>query len=266
MTSERSRLIVAIAALATTQSFRATASGLSSYSVGSIPIAGGIGDFEFPLTNDLKLQTTLAILSQGTYQDGNPFAHLALIAPALWAHWDGIENLRLSAGFQESWVQAIPEMRLPEGHEERLMARARLQQPRGSGAIYEMLQLDVRSFDDAAGTHRWVFRPRLRIGTGFNLDATRVHTVVLYQEAALRFADASYTTRKFDFYRAVLGYNWTTRRGTFITAGIVGQASLSPAGTRLDILWGPVLSVAYRIFPERRPVETPPEPPEIETP
>jgi len=142
------------------------------------------------------------------------------------------------------------------------MARARLQQPRGAAAIYKMLQLDLRSFDDPTGKHQLVFRPRLRVGTGFNLDATRIHSLVLYQEVALRFADATYTKRAFDFYRAVVGYTWTTRRGTFITAGIVGQVSLSPAGTRLDFLYGPALSVAYRIA---KAVEGPPDPPEIET-
>ena len=46
---------------------------------------------------------------------------------------------------------------------------------------------------------------------------SRIHSMTLYQEAALRFADSSYTTRAFDFYRAVVGYTWTTRRGTFVT-------------------------------------------------
>jgi hypothetical protein len=41
---------------------------------------------------------------------------------------------------------------------------------------------------------QFVLRPRLRIGVGFNLDATRIHSMTLYQEAALRFADSSYTT------------------------------------------------------------------------
>jgi hypothetical protein len=258
--------VLAAAMTILAQSLPAAASGLSSYAVGSIPVAGGIGDLEFPVTNDLKLQFTLGILSQGTYADSNPFAHFALFAPAAWLHWDGVDNVRLSAGLQEGFGQSISELGLPATREDRLMARARLQQPRGSGAIYEMLQLDLRSFDDVTGVHRWVLRPRFRLGTGFNLDATRVHTLVLYQEFALRFAEASYTKRAFEFYRAVAGYTWTTRRGVFVTAGMIGQLTLSPAGTRLDLLWGPVLSFAYRILPQKPSVEAPPEPPEIETP
>jgi len=45
---------------------------------------------------------------------------------------------------------------------------------------------------------------------------------------------------------------------------VVGQVSLSPAGTRLDFLYGPALSVAYRIV-SAKAAEAPPDPPEIET-
>jgi len=258
------RSLVTLALLGAAQASRAAAPELSTYAVGSIPVAGGQGDLEFPLTGDFRGQVGLVLLSQGTYQDRNPFSHMSLISPWLWLHYDGVSNLRLSAGFQESWSLAVSAMGLPATREERWMARARLQQPRGAAAIYEMLQFDLRSFDDPTGKHQLVFRPRLRVGTGFNLDATRIHSLVLYQEVALRFADAAYTKRAFDFYRAVVGYTWTTRRGTFITAGVLGQVSLSPAGTRLDLLYGPVLTLAYRIV-SAKAAEAPPEPPEIET-
>src|SRR5262249_6337140 len=154
--------------------------------------------------------------------------------PAFWLHFDGVENLRLSAGFQETWSLGVSEMGIPSGHEERFMVRARLQQPRGASALYQLLQLDFRSFDDPLGNHQFVFRPRLRIGVGFNLDASRVHSTMLYMEGALRFADSSYTNRAFDFYRAVIGYTWTTKRGLFITAAFLGQASLDPPGTAIS--------------------------------
>ena len=250
--------------LGAAQASRAAAPELSTYAVGSIPVAVGQGDLEFPVSGDFRGQVGLLFLTQGTYQERNPFSHLSLISPSAWVHYDGVSNLRLSAGFQESWSLAVSSMGLPATHEERFMARARVQQPRGAAAIYEMLQLDLRSFDDPTGKHQLVFRPRLRVGTGFNLDATRIHSLVLYQEVALRFADAAYTKRAFDFYRAVVGYTWTTRRGTFITAGVVGQVSLSPAGSRLDFLYGPALSVAYRIV-SAKAAEGPPDPPEIET-
>jgi hypothetical protein len=247
------------------------AAGVASYAVDTLPVAAGIADLEFPLAGQVKAQTTILFFSQGDPDSGNPFAHLSLISPALLLHYDGITNVRLSAGFQEMAGLAISSLGVPSSHEERLVARARLQQPRGSSAIYEMLQFDLRSLEDAAGVHRWVFRPRFRVGSGFNLDATRIHSLVLYQEVAVRFAEAAYTTRAFDFYRAVVGYTWTTRRGIFVTAGLIGQLQLNPAGTRLDFLYGPLLSFAYRILPEAKPAEpapaeTPPEPPELETP
>src|SRR4051812_48007743 len=241
-----------------------SAQALPSYTVGSLPVAAGQGDVEFPLAGDFRGQVGLFFLSQGTYDDRNPFAHLSIVSPWLWVHYDGLQNLRLSAAFQESWSLAVSEMGIPSGHEERFTARARLQQPRGASALYQMLQLDLRSFDDPAGRHQVVLRPRLRIGVGFNLDTNRIHSTTLYQEAALRFADDSYSTRKFDFYRAVVGYSWTTKRGLFVTAAFVGQVSLSPAGTRLDLVYGPLLTLAYRFAPAARAAEAPPEPPEIE--
>ncbi len=253
-------LTLAAAALAV----RPAAAALSNYAVGTLPVAAGLGGLEFPLAGDFRGQVGVLLLSQGTYDDKNPFAHLSVVSPSLWVHFDGLPNLRLSAAFQESWSLSVSEMGIPSSHEERYTARARLQQPRGASALYQMLQFDLRSFDDPTGKHQLVFRPRLRIGVGFNLDAERVHSTTLFQEAALRFADDSYTTRKFDYYRAVVGYTWTTRRGTFVTAGLFGQVQLSPGGTRLDFLYGPVLSLSYRIAPAVKVAEVPPEPPEIE--
>ncbi len=241
-----------------------TAAALPSYTVGTLPVAAGQGDLEFPLAGDFRGQVGMLLLSQGTYDENSPFAHLSNVTPSLWLHYDGVPNLRLSAAFAEFWSLSISEMGLPSGHEERFIARARLQQPRGVSALYQMLQFDLRSFDDSTGKHQLVFRPRLRVGIGFNLDANRIHSTTLYQEVVLRFADDSYTKRKFDFYRAVVGYTWTTKRGLFVTAAFVGQVSLSPGGSRLDLLYGPVLSLAYRIAPAVRAAEVPPEPPEVE--
>src|SRR5205823_9640915 len=67
----------------------------------------------------------------------------------------------------------------------------------------------------------------------------------------------SYTTRAFDFYRAVVGYTWTTRRGTFVTLALLGQVSLSPGGTVINFLYGPFLSLAYRIAPSAKTAEAP---------
>jgi hypothetical protein len=203
-------------------------------------------------------------LSQGTFNDRNPFAYLSQVAPWIWLHYDGVRNLRLSAAFQEAWSFDVAPLGISSGHEERYTARARLQEPRGTSALYQMLQFDLRSFDDPTGKHQVVFRPRFRVGVGLNLDATRIHSMALYQEAALHFGDSSYINRAFDFYRAVIGYTWTTRRGVFVTAAVLGQVSLNPAGTSLGFAYGPVLAFAYRIAPSAKGEETPPEPADVE--
>src|SRR5262249_54822952 len=225
------------------------ARALASYAVVTLPVAGTSADLEFPVAGEFRGQGGMVLVSQGTFEDKNPLAHLSIVSPTLWLHYDGIQNLRLSAGFQEIWSLSISEMAVPSNHEERFIVRARLQEPRGTSALYQLLQIDLRSFDDPTGNHQFVFRPRLRIGVGFNLDPARVHSTMLYMEGALRFADSSYTTRAFDFYRAAFGYTWTTKRGLFITAALLGQASLNPAGTAITFFWGPILSLAYRIDP-----------------
>lgn len=154
-------------------------------------------------------------------------------------------------------------MRIQRFHEERGVLRARLQQPRGAAALYEMLQLDVRSFEDAGGTQRLVFRPRFRLGQGFNLDAVRIHSLVLYEEVAFRFAtDGDYAARAFEFFRAFAGYMWTTRRGVFVTLGVAGQVTLNPAATAYNFLWGPALGITYRF--RSAPADVPPPPPDVE--
>jgi hypothetical protein len=241
----------------------ATAENPGTYSVGNIPVVPVIASVEFPIHGPFAAEVGAAVLAQGTYDDRNPFSYLSLVTPSAWIHYDGVQNLRLSVAFQELFYFEVPPLGIRDSHEERGVLRARLQQPRGAAALYEMLQLDIRSFDDAGGTHRVVFRPRFRLGQGFNLDAVRIHSLVLYQEIAFRFSDAEYTTRAFDFFRAFAGYTWTTRRGTFITLGLIGQISLNPPGTAYNFMWGPALSVAYRFRSAAAP-ETPAPPADVE--
>jgi hypothetical protein len=243
----------------------APAPALPTYAVGSIPVAPGLVSVEFPIHRDFRGEIGALVLGQGTFDDNNPFAYLSVVSPWAWVHFDGVRNLRVSAAFQEFFYREVAPMGLRDAHEERFVARARVQQPRGTAALYELLQLDVRSFDDPGGTHRVVYRPRLRVGQGLNLDAVRIHSLVLFQEVALRFSDASYTERAFDFFRAFLGYTWTTRRGTFVTVGVVGQISLNPAATRYDFLYGPALTFAYR-FRSAPKAEPAPLAPEVEVP
>jgi hypothetical protein len=231
---------------------------LPTYSVGSVLIAPGNLTLEFPLFGDLRGQVGLTLLPQGTYEDRNPFAYLSGVFPYAWIHYDAVRNLRLSAGYQALWTLAVTPVGIPSGREDRYILRARYQEPLGASALYELAQLDFRSFDDARGVHQFVLGPRFRVGQGFNLDAARINSLSLFEEVGFRFADPSYTKRKFDFFRAFVGYTWTSRHGIFVTFGVIGQISLNPPGTGISIFYGPLLSLAYRISP--RVSAAPPEP------
>lgn len=240
----------------------AAAANPSTYSVGTIPVAPGLASVEVPLGRDLAAEGTVFAAGQGTFDDDNPFAYLGAVGAAAALHLDAVPNLRLSAAFQEVFWREIAPLRIPSSTEERGVLRARLQQPRGAAALYEALQLDLRSFEDAAGAHHLALRPRLRIGQGFNLDATRIHSLVLYQEVALRFANDGYYARAFEFFRAVVGYTWTTRRGTFVTIAFAAQVTLNPAATAYTFALGPALSATYRF--RAAPADAPPVPPDVE--
>jgi len=240
----------------------ARAENPGTYQVGNIPVAGAVASVEFPLRPGLAGEVDLAALGQGTYQDGNPLAYLSALIPGAWLHYDGVKNLRLSLGFQEALYGEVPPLRLKESHEERVLARARLQQPRGEAALYEQVQLDVRSFTDPLGEHHLVYRPRFRVGQGFNLDAARINSLLLFEEIAFQLDGDGYVARPFNFFRAFAGYTWTTRRGTFLTLGLLGQITLNPGATRYDVLWGPVLGLSHRF--RAQPAEAPPQPAEVE--
>lgn len=249
---------LALVALAT----RAAAANPSTVSVGTLPVSPGQASVEVPLARGFAAEGAVVVLGQGTFEDQNPFAYLAGVAPVAWLHFDAVPNLRLSASFQEVFWQEVAPLRVPSSAEERGVVRARLQQPRGTAAIYEMLQLDVRSFEDATGAHHLAWRPRLRLGQGFNLDAVRIHSLVLYQEIAFRFSNDGYYARSFEFFRAVAGYMWTTRRGTFVTVALAAQLGLNPSATAYTFMIGPALSVNYRF--RARAAEAPPVPPDVE--
>ena len=241
----------------------AVADNPGTYQVGNIPVAGVIGTVQFPVAPGFQAEVGAAALGQGTYDNDNPLAYLALAAGTAWLHYDGVKDLRLSAGFQEFLYREIPPLGVQDSHEERGVLRARLQQPRGAAALYEMLQLDIRSFDYPTGDARYlVYRPRFRIGQGFNLDAQRISSLAFYEEVAFRFSPDAYAKRAFDFFRVYVGYLWTTKRGTFVTLGLLGQVGLNPGATRYDVLWGPVLGFSYW-FRSEAP-ETPPPAPDAE--
>ena len=256
--------LLAALALASPLAAAAQASTLPTYAVGNVPVAVGGASVEFPVFTGFQTEVGGILLGQGNYGDKNPFQYLSMVAPWATLHYDGVPNLRLSLGLMEFFYREVPEVGLPAWHETRVYARARVQQPRGAAALYEMLQLDVRSFTDPAGVDRLVFRPRFRVGQGFNLDAVRIHSLVLYQELALRYSSDDYAKRAFDFFRAVIGYTWTTRRGTFATIGLVGQIQLNPANTRYDFLVGPVLVFQHRFLPQKQTDEATPAAPDLE--
>jgi len=238
----------------------AAASNPQTYAVGTIPVAGTVATVQFPIGTGFQGEVGTAALGQGTYDNDNPFAYLSLVAGTAWLHFDGVRDLRLSAGFQEFRYREIPPLGVKDSHEERGVFRARLQQPRGAAALYEMLQLDVRSFNYPTGENRYlVYRPRFRVGQGFNLDAQRISSLVLYQEIAFRFSPDPYAKRAFEFFRAYFGYLWTTQRGTFVSLGILGQIGLNPGATRYDLLWGPVLGISHW-FRAEKPEAPPPAP------
>jgi hypothetical protein len=237
---------------------------LPTYAVGVVPVAPFGASIEFPVATGFQAEVGGLLMAQGNYGDKNPLQYLSLAVPWATLHYDGVPNLRLSAGFQEFFYREVQAVGLPAWHEQRIMVRGRIQQPRGAAALYELLQLDIRSFTDPTGVDRLVFRPRLRLGQGFNLDAVRIHSLVLYQEVALRYSTSDYAKRAFDFFRAVVGYTWTTRRGTFVTLGMLGQVQLNPANTRYDVLLGPVLVFQHRFLPQKAPEEVTPAPPDIE--
>ena len=211
----------------------AWAANPDTYQVGNVPIAGTVATVQVPIARGWATELGVAALGQGTYANDNPFAYLGVAAGTAWLHFDGVPNLRLSAGFQELLYPAIPPLGVQRTHEERGAVRARVQQPRGAAALYELVQ------------HYFAWRPRLRIGQGFNLDAERIQSLVLYQEIAFHAAANGVYRRGFEFLRGYVGYLWTTRRGTFVSLGILGQITLNPAATRYDVLWGPVLGISY---------------------
>jgi hypothetical protein len=231
----------------------------SAYSVGTVPVGVAQGEFEFPLTRDFRLELGFLALSQGTFSDSNPFAYLSLLLPWFWLHYDGIRDLRLSASLQEAWLLGVGST--PSARQEAYALRARIQQPRGEAALYEMLQLDLLNLH-VGGRDFVIFRPRFRVGFGLNLDQNRIHSLTLYQEAALRFSEADYTTHPFDYYRTIVGYTFTTRRGVFVTVALLGNLAQTPAGNGLVLFYGPFVSFAYRIVPAAP--DRPPDPPEVE--
>jgi hypothetical protein len=254
-----------LAALALSSPLAAAAQAtLPTYAVGNVPVSPLGAAVEFPVAAGFQAEVSTIFLVQGGYGDKNPYQYLSMVAPGAYLHYDGVENLRLSAGFQQFFYREVQAIGLPAWNEQRYVVRGRVQQPRGAAALYELLQLDVRSFTDPTGVDRLIFRPRFRVGQGFNLDAVRIHSLVLYQELGLRYSTDDYVKKAFDFFRAVVGYTWTTRRGTFATIGLIGQVQLNPANTRFDFLVGPVLIFQRRFMPAKPSEEVAPAAPDLE--
>ena len=133
---------------------RVHAANPGTYAVGNVPIAGAVATVQLPVARGWEAELGAAALGQGTYANDNPFAYLGIVGGTAWLHFDGVQNLRLSAGFQAFRYPAINPLGVENTHEARGVLRARLQQPRGASALYELVQLDYRSFDYPTGDHQ----------------------------------------------------------------------------------------------------------------
>ena len=78
------RLLLALALLASgLVPGAAAAAPPSTYAVGSIPVAVGQGDLEFPVSGDFRGQVGTVLVSQGTFDNRNPWKLLPYFV--VWA-------------------------------------------------------------------------------------------------------------------------------------------------------------------------------------
>lgn len=230
------------------------------YTFGFIPASIGETDFSFPLIKKWHLdgEVDLQIVTQGSYDTGNPFAYAQRFVVRPWISYSGFKNMKLWLGYARNKKYEIKEAGNYETLERRLIVMGSFAEKLPKGSLFQQVRFETKFFDDRQGIARVVPRIRARVGVNHFLRQNnpkaflKSPNISYYMELMLKFADKDYAPNKFDILRQSIYYSAGITKNIHALAGVIAQMQLRTNGTQFDIYYGPIFSLRYSFTPKAR--------------
>ncbi len=230
------------------------------YTFGFIPASIEETDVAFPLYNKWHLsgQADLQMVTQGAYENKNPFAYVQRTVIRPWIIYSGFKNMKLWLGYAHNQKYEIDEAGNYETLEQRIILMGTFSQNLPRGSIFEQARFETKFFDDKNGIPRTVPRIRARFGVNHFLNQHGSDHLFLspnlsyYAELMLKFAPEDYAPNDFDIYRMSVYYSAGITPNFHFLIGGIAQMQLRTNGTQFDIYYGPVVSFKWNIVPKQR--------------
>ncbi|RPD41674.1 DUF2490 domain-containing protein [Chitinophaga barathri] len=230
------------------------------YTFGFIPASISETDFSFPLVKKWKLdgEVDLQFVTQGSYDNGNPFAYGQRFVIRPWISYSGLKNMKFWLGYAHNKKYEIKEAGNYETLERRLIVMGSFAQKMPKGSLFQQIRFETKFFDDREGIDRVIPRVRARVGFNHFLRQDnpkawlKTPNVSYYMELMLKFADKDYAPNRFDIFRQSVYYSAGLTKNLHALAGVIAQMQLRTNGTQFDIYYGPIFSLRYSITPKER--------------
>lgn len=239
---------------------KANAQSPPPYTVGFIPASIEETDISFPLVKKWHLdgQVDVQMVTQGSYDTGNPFAYVQRFVVRPWLSYSGFKNMKLWLGYARNKKYEIKEAGNYETLERRLIVMGSFSQKMPKGSLFQQARFETKFFDDREGVQRVI--PRVRARVGFNHFLRQENprawlkspNVSYYMELMLKFADRDYARSRFDIFRQSVYYSAGVTPNLHVLIGGIAQMQLRTNGTQFDIYYGPIFSLRYSITPKER--------------
>jgi hypothetical protein len=231
------------------------------YTMGFVPASIAEVDVAFPIYKKWHLsgQTDIQTVTQGTYDNGNPFAYMQRFVLRPWLIYDGLKNMKLYLGYARNKKYAIEEAGNYETLERRLIVMGAFAQKMPKGTMFEQVRFEMKFFDDRDGVARTIPRLRARYGINHYLrqrDKERpffkAPNISYYAEIMFKFPSKSYAKERFDILRQSVYYSGGVTKNLHFLLGIIAQMQLRTNGKQFDVYYGPIMSFRFNIVPKAR--------------
>jgi len=215
------------------------------------PTPGSIQDASSPIAmpHQFSFEPEIQSGTQGTSNDGNPFAFQRGLQIRSWLHYDGVRDLTVTGAASYVYYFTVPGTSNYKHSEWRFTGLCNLRQRLAGGSLYEQLRFELLNFRAANGAVQHLPRVRLRLGQNLSISESRTKPYLgLYEEAITQYPQRCYSGVHFQGARFFAGYGFDYKRRTSVLFGFKAGAEVSSSGSTVTLFYGPVFSVTYNFF------------------
>ena len=194
-----------------------------------------------------SFEPQVQLSTQGTSDNGNPYAYAHGLQFRPWIHYDGIRNVTVTGAVSYIYYFTVPGTSYYRHPEWRFTTFGTLKQGLNGGSLYEQLRFELLSFRASNGDVQQLPRVRVRFGQNLHLSENPFKPYLgIYEEAIAQFPQPSYSKVHFQGARFFAGCGFEYEKRMIVLLGFKAEAEVSSSGSTVTLFYGPAFSVEYR--------------------